>query len=199
MIANYIFSAISYAIVFSCIYIIVKFIYLKYNNGKFAIKSEILCIIFGAYIVALLSQTIIPIWNVFFINGKFSIEISTYNSRSLNLIPFKTILDYLSGANDFYGNANMVVRIVNLAGNICLFVLFGFLFPIVFKKFSKIYQTVLFGLILSVFIEGMQFFVERSTDIDDVILNCIGVFCGYICYKCLNKLHCLTSYAGNTL
>lgn len=199
MIASYISSTLSYAVVFSCIYIIAKIIYLKCNNKRFVIKSELPYIIFGAYIVALLSQTIIPIWNVFFINGKLSIEISTYNSRSLNLIPLKTILDYLNGSNDFYGNANIVVRIVNLAGNICLFIPFGILFPIVFKKFSKFCHIMLFGLALSVFIECMQFFVERSTDIDDVILNCIGVFCGYICYKCLNKLHCLTSYADNTL
>lgn len=183
MIAGYIFSALSYAIVFSCIYVLVRFIYMKYNHKKIVIKSELLYIIFGAYIVALLSQTIMPIWNVFFINGKLSIEISTYNSRNINMVPFKTILDYLNGVNDFYGNANRTVRMINLVGNICLFIPFGFLFPIVFDKLSKVQNTVIFGLLLSVFIEIMQFFIERSTDIDDIILNGIGVFCGFVCYK----------------
>ena len=188
MIESYIISALKYAIVFSFIYIITKFIYLKHNKKKFVLKSEILYIIFGAYIVALLSQTIIPIWNIFFIDGKFSIEISTYNSRCLNVIPFKTILDYLTGANDFYDNANMTIRVVNLLGNICLFIPFGFLFPMVSDKFSKAHITIIFGFLLSLFIEIMQFFVERSSDIDDIILNCIGVILGFVCYKIFKKI-----------
>ncbi|MDE6627578.1 MAG: VanZ family protein, partial [Lachnospiraceae bacterium] len=131
---------------------------------------------------------IIPICNIFFVDGKFLIEVSTYNARGLNIIPFKTILNYLTGANDFYGDDNMTIRIVNLLGNICLFVPFGFLFPMVFDKFSKIQITLLFGILLSVFIEIMQFFIERSSDIDDTILNCIGVFLGYMCYKILSAL-----------
>lgn len=186
MITGYIVSALKYAIVFCFIYIIVKKTYLRHNGKKFVLKSEILYIIFGAYIVALLSQTIIPIWNIFFVDGKFLIEISTYNARGLNIIPFKTILDYLTGANDFYGDANMAIRIVNLLGNICLFVPFGFLFPMVFAKFSKVRTTLSFGILLSVFIEVMQFFIKRSSDIDDVILNCIGIFLGFMCYKTLS-------------
>ncbi|MDE6435542.1 MAG: VanZ family protein [Lachnospiraceae bacterium] len=188
MITGYIVSALKYAIVFCVIYIIVKKIYLRHNGKKFVLKSEILYIIFGAYIVALLSQTIIPICNIFFVDGKFLIEVSTYNARGLNIIPFKTILNYLTGANDFYGDANMTIRIVNLLGNICLFVPFGFLFPMVFDKFSKVQITLSFGILLSVFIEIMQFFIERSSDIDDTILNCIGVFLGYMCYKILSAL-----------
>lgn len=188
MITGYIISALKYAIVFCFLYIIAKKIYLKHNGKKFVLKSEILYIIFGAYIVALLSQTIIPIWNIFFVDGKFLIEISTYNSRGLNIIPFKTILDYLTGSNDFYGDANLTIRIVNLLGNICLFVPFGFLFPMIFNKFSKIQITLSFGILLSVFIEVMQFFIKRSSDIDDIILNCIGVFLGFMCYKTLSVL-----------
>lgn len=188
MIESYIISSLKYAIAFSFIYIITKFIYLKHNNRNFVLKSEILYIIFGAYIVALLSQTIIPIWNIFFIDGKFSIEISTYNSRYVNIVPFKTILDYLTGANDFYGDASITIRVVNLLGNICLFLPFGFLFPMVFDKFSKIQTTILFGMLLSIFIEIMQFFIERSSDIDDIILNCIGVIFGVVCYKIFKKL-----------
>lgn len=188
MITDYIVSASKYAFVFCLIYIIAKMIYLRHHNIKFVFRLEILNIIFGSYIVALLSQTIIPIWNIFFVDGKFLIEISTYNARGFNVIPFKTILDYLTGTNDFYGNANMTIRIVNLLGNICLFVPFGFLFPIIFERFSKVHITLFFGILLSLFIETMQFFIERSSDIDDIILNCIGVILGYMCYKTFRSL-----------
>lgn len=183
MIENYIISSLNYAIAFSIIYIIIKLIYLRHNKQKFVLKSEILYIIFGAYIAALLSQTIIPIWHIFYINGRLKVQISTYNSRSLNMVPFKTILEYITGANDL----SITVRIVNLLGNICFFIPFGFLFPMTFNKFSKFSITIISGTLLSVFIEVMQILVERSTDIDDVILNCAGVFIGFICYKIYHR------------
>lgn len=188
MIQNYIINSLNYAIAFSVLYIIIKLIYLRHNKQKFVLKSEILYIIFGAYIAALLSQTIMPIWHIFYMNDKFKIQISTYNHRAFNMVPFKTILEYITGGHDLYGDASMTVRIVNLLGNICFFIPFGFLFPIVFHKFSKFSITIMSGTLLSVFIEVMQIFVERSSDIDDVILNSLGVFCGFICYKIFSIL-----------
>lgn len=190
MIVNYVISALKYATVFSCIYIFIKYIYLRYRKKKIIIKSELPYIIFIAYLAALLSQTIIPIWNIFTIDGKLSIEISTYNARHLNLYPFKTIMGYITQSNNIYGGvAYTDVRIVNLLGNICLFVPFGFLFPITFNRVSKERIIILFGTLLSIFIEIMQFVVERSSDIDDVILNCVGVIIGLTCYKIIKKFY----------
>lgn len=186
MIENYIIKMLSYAIAFSLIYITIKSIYLKHNNKKFILKSEIVYIIFGAYITALLSQTIMPIWHIFYFDGRPKIEIYTYKHRSLNMVPFKTIFFYFTGADNLYGDDSMTISMVNLLGNVCVFVPFGFLFPIAFKKLSKFPIPVISGALLSVFIEIMQIFVERSSDIDDVILNTIGAFLGFTCYGLLS-------------
>lgn len=191
MIENYIIKMLGYAIAYSLIYIIIKSIYLRHNNQKFVLRSELLYIMFGAYITALFSQTIMPIWHIFYVDGRLTLEISAYKQGALNMIPFKTISEYLTGSNDFndfYGGASMTIRIVNLLGNVCVFIPFGFLFPIAFKKFSKFPIPILAGILLSVFIEIMQIFVGRSTDIDDVILNGTGVILGFICYKILSIL-----------
>ena len=42
--------------------------------------------------------------------------------------------------------------------------------------------TILIGTLLSLFIEVIQIFIKRGTDIDDVILNTIGVLVGWLIF-----------------
>ncbi len=69
---------------------------------------------------------------------------------------------------------------VNFYGNILLFVPFGFLLVLYSVKCQRLHVTLLAGAGLSLFIELMQLFSIRCSDIDDMILNTAGTLCGYL-------------------
>lgn len=91
---------------------------------------------------------------------------------SWNLVPFSTISFYLTA------NVSPLVAFYNLAANIGLFIPFGFALMLMIK--SKFLRLALPILAISG-IELLQFMTQRgSLDIDDLILNLIGVYIGYL-------------------
>lgn len=71
--------------------------------------------------------------------------------------------------------------------NILMFIPLGVLLPIVYK--SKVFiKTMMMAMLFTSFIEFSQLFNSRSTDIDDIILNIIGCFIGYIIYSVLSLI-----------
>ncbi|RDW16426.1 VanZ family protein [Oceanobacillus arenosus] len=89
-----------------------------------------------------------------------------------NWIPFSTIGFYLAG------NATPLVAFYNLAANIVLFIPFG-LIPMMAGKSNA--MRFLIPLVFISLIEFCQFITQRgSLDIDDLILNMLGVFVGYM-------------------
>lgn len=71
-----------------------------------------------------------------------------------------------------------------LAGNIVMFLPFGFFPGLLFRNYSW-RQALLTGLCVTVFIEVSQLFVGRAFDIDDIMLNTLGAFCGFLLQKAL--------------
>ena len=59
-------------------------------------------------------------------------------------------------------------------GNILLFLPFGFLYPL-FRRGSTWKRTLLMGVLTSLLIENIQPFLDRSFDLNDLILNTFGV------------------------
>lgn len=75
----------------------------------------------------------------------------------------------------------------NVFGNIIMFIPFGFL-GIVFKKLSSFKRLIINFLSAIIIIESLQYFTRLGVfDIDDIILNTIGVAIGFGIYKRLNK------------
>ena len=72
--------------------------------------------------------------------------------------------------------------------NVIHFVPFGFLLPILWKKFEKLYFVLLFGALFSLSIEIFQLFCIRVTDIDDFLMNTIGTLVGYLLYLCAKRI-----------
>ena len=95
-----------------------------------------------------------------------------------NLIPFKIIKEYVGNMqtiNDWFGK--------NLVVNIIMFMPCGFLTPLFLKK-NKIWHIAIVGIILSVIVEMLQALLGVGTvDIDDVILNTVGLLLGFGIYK----------------
>lgn len=75
--------------------------------------------------------------------------------------------------------------ILNIIGNIAIFVPVGIFIAYLFKTDFK--HTTLLGFLISLTIEGGQLPLDRSSDVDDLILNTTGTIIGYAIYKLFNK------------
>lgn len=64
-----------------------------------------------------------------------------------------------------------------------MFIPLGFFIPIVCKKQRKGYKTALLSFGLTFSVEFFQYFIGRSSDIDDVITNLLGAVIGYMIFK----------------
>jgi glycopeptide antibiotics resistance protein len=99
---------------------------------------------------------------------------------SINLIPFSTIAFYL------FGKVDVLISLYNLAANIVLFLPYGILLRVNRASLLKII-TLPFAAITS--IELLQFFTHRgSLDIDDLLLNLLGVYAGCWLFPFFNKI-----------
>ena len=93
----------------------------------------------------------------------------------LNLVPLRSIARYLT--------ASWPVARTELLGNIAAFVPFGMLFPLACGRRPRWWQVLAAGAALSIGIELAQFALvpARVADVDDVLLNAIGVTIGFAC------------------
>lgn len=77
--------------------------------------------------------------------------------------------------------------LINIWGNILLFIPYGFFLPLLWKRYRHPLRLSLMCLLLPISIEMCQLFIQRMTDVDDVLLNFAGgmigggVFAGCIC------------------
>lgn len=94
-------------------------------------------------------------------------------SNNINIIPFKTIFQYI---NALFSNAlNRTTIIVNLFGNLIMFMPMGFFVPYFIPKAKKILYFLGIMLSMLVSIELLQLLTTRGIcDIDDIILNLSG-------------------------
>ena len=101
--------------------------------------------------------------------------------RSVNLIPFREIMNY------FLGNDIIVRNFAwsNLLGNVVVCIPLGIYLTMLRRDKSVIFNTLIITL-FSILAEIIQFvFSVGVADIDDVILNSIGGCCGVILWKLL--------------
>ena len=109
-----------------------------------------------------------------------------YMRRFTNFIPFKTIIEYVQRYIDGYRN----LSVLNLLGNLALFVPMGMALPCLFKKLNRFWKVTLTVLGMVVIIELVQGLLRvGSIDIDDVIFNVVGAMIGYgiIAIPIINK------------
>lgn len=66
-----------------------------------------------------------------------------------------------------------------LAANVILFMPFGLFSALLWRGFHW-KQALLTGGCITLFIETCQLFIGRTFDIDDLMLNTLGVFCGFL-------------------
>ena len=97
----------------------------------------------------------------------------------LNLLPFVHLLEYDSKKE----------MLLNIIGNTAMFIPTGVILPIISKKLKTFWRVVGVGALISLCIEIIQLpFFERTSDVDDLLLNTLGVAIGYLIYKLVLKL-----------
>ena len=93
-----------------------------------------------------------------------------------NFTLFKTIRMYIK-------YSYMLNSFENLAGNIIVFIPFGFLLPYVLEKGRNFFVMLLNAFLFVLGIEIFQLFSAFGAfDVDDILLNCFGAVTGYLLY-----------------
>ena len=104
-----------------------------------------------------------------------------------NLIPFETVVLFfrlLTSGNP----GHRTHAIINLGGNILMFIPLGFFLPLLFPRLRKLGKTLLATALIITTVEIIQLLtLVGSCDVDDLILNVLGAALGYALYKLTNK------------
>ncbi|MCM3358045.1 VanZ family protein [Psychrobacillus sp. MER TA 171] len=116
---------------------------------------------------------------------QMNMERRAQGESSANLVPFRTIKAYID-------DISFGIAFINILGNIIPFIPLGFLIPAAIPSQRNIIKTMIscFLLILSIEILQLIFFLG-SFDVDDVILNLLSCFIGFmlfIAYKNIFKI-----------
>lgn len=178
-ILKYIVDMLPFMLIAIPFYLIGRFLYLKRKKQSLNYCHEIALFIFIIFLVGLASQTMIPKLEITPSN-----QLSVVKSRvhKTNLIPFKIIKETY---DEIVNHQNINYFIINFLGNIIMFLPIGFFIPLLWKLEDK--KVILIGFCSSLLIEITQLFLRRGTDIDDLILNTLGVYLGLLLYRKLSK------------
>lgn len=104
--------------------------------------------------------------------------------RNINTTPFYTIKNYLRVIVDRTNDSVYIHCLINLLGNILLFIPIGILIPKLWKKLRNFFKFFFICLLMILAVELIQLFaLLGSCDIDDVILNMTGLTAGYIIWS----------------
>lgn len=136
-------------------------------------KNKIIpLLLFAGYFILLVNILVLKLLPVVTI-GQMMFNFGGTQEGAANLIPFKTIIPYLSGKNGF------LIPMINILGNIIALVPAGFLIPFIYNKMNW-RKTILLAILLGVSIETIQLILHIGIfDIDDIILNALGVIIGF--------------------
>jgi glycopeptide antibiotics resistance protein len=129
--------------------------------------------------ILLITYSALMIWLLFFRKG-YDPTLPYMDQLKYNLTPFATItryVEHLTWANrrDLWGSA-----LVNLIGNVIMFLPLGWFVPKVFPRLRKFWKTLLVCAGVVIVVEVTQLIALVGTcDVDDLILNVAGICLGY--------------------
>lgn len=111
---------------------------------------------------------------------------NAFSCGLINVIPFKTISSYFVNYKYF----GMKLLVINILGNVVVFMPFGLLLAALTKAKYKFFEVLYYSVMLSTAIEAIQNLTKVGVfDVDDIILNTIGGILGYLIYKYIFQKH----------
>lgn len=100
----------------------------------------------------------------------------------LNLVPFRTISRYF----EYYSYFEFWDWVSNMLGNVLIFIPIGMLLPLMNKKQKSFLLCLGIGLLMILSIEIIQHYFGLGVfDVDDIMLNELGIALGLGCYRVL--------------
>ncbi len=100
--------------------------------------------------------------------------------HSFNIIPFQSIWEFTKLMFSGYFSRGFN----NIVGNVFVFAPFGYFISLLHKKCRKLKTVAIVGFFVSLFFEICQYVLYLgSADIDDIILNVLGVALGFLFFK----------------
>ncbi|KQL32948.1 hypothetical protein AN960_23590 [Bacillus sp. FJAT-25509] len=145
----------------------------------------VLTLAFCLYLVVLTNQILFKYVSPSEIISHFNFNNNDDRWHGHNFIPLKTIIYYL-----FLADINLNIRITNIVGNIIGFVPFGFILPILLKRFKNFNVILITTFSLSLTYELIQLLFDLgSFDIDDLILNTLRGLLGYVPIKLIQLIY----------
>ncbi|MFQ3546174.1 VanZ family protein [Halobacillus rhizosphaerae] len=162
-------------------YLAAGLIALLFVRGKRQVtrSDHVFTIIWVVYVMVLHEfVTYVPVFSEQVIHGSFEVKHTLYN---LNLHPFATI------QLTFNRQVWLPLMVKQIVGNVLLFIPFSYLI-LRLGIVRKAWQAFLVSILVTCLIETLQFIlsyirvVDRSTDIDDVLLNTLGAVIGILVY-----------------
>ena len=124
--------------------------------------SLVTAILFALYVIA--------VYHVTGVGTVYDVSSFGLERANISLRPFSNDID-----------------ILGYVLNILMLVPFGFFLPLMQRRFDSPLMVTIMGALFSLFIEMAQLFNYRVTDIDDVIMNTMGAFCGYLIFHVFRK------------
>ncbi|WP_054940290.1 VanZ family protein [Paenibacillus ihuae] len=113
----------------------------------------------------------------------FGRTVQTEGPLKYNLELLRTVKLYFNLDN----GVSATGRLINLVGNVAVFIPFGVLFPLLLRKFRSLLILTLWAVPSILLLEIFQMLLRvGSFDVDDLLLNLIGVWVGYLLLR-INK------------
>lgn len=152
----------------------------NFKARSFSFRWEALQLLFLINLAVISRMVFHPMATLDGIVQPLIFEAATAWPFRINLIPFVNLFDYESQRD----------MLLNIIGNCAMFIPTGILTPILYKHLDSFKKTVLTGFLISLSIEIIQLpFAVRASDIDDLILNTLGVMAGYGIYSLVKWLN----------
>ena len=135
-------------------------------------------VLFTLYLLVLLEVYLLGI-------GVFGVyRMGFLHESSANLVPIKNVLTYLI----HYNHYNLDTFLYNTVGNMLLFVPLGIFVPYITKNVKQVKQIFYISILCSFTIEVLQVVFQLGNfDVDDLLLNTLGGFIGFLIWKTINR------------
>lgn len=149
-------------VIITVILVSLRLAYVFKGSKKLTLYKDLLYLMFIIYILCLFHV----------------VTFQDVNFGNSNFVPFKEMFRYELFSPKF---------IRNVMGNVLLFVPFGFFVSYILKS-TKLKYPIILTFLTSITIETVQYHIGRVFDIDDIILNILGGFIGYLIYIALDAI-----------
>lgn len=189
---RYLFQVIPIVIVVGAIYLVTCFCRYKNNGIRFS-KHTVINFFFVCYLTGLISLILVPnhLWTAvwfYLFNGFPGCEIGPLLVPNFNFIPI--FVQYFQGT---VALGEWVKQMLIL--NLLMFLPMGIFLPLVSIRINK-KNIVITSITISLIVELLQPIMGRSFDIDDIIMNSLGIILGWALTLIVKHLYILIKSAS---